>query len=116
MVNRQYHTEYFLMIAVAAAMHRLAYVRHMDAINPKATPLESGELLSPPEEQLSFNQNAKKFNPSWMPSNPEVSGDDQTVQAGRAKFWSRIGMSDVALAATLTWLVVYIWEYILTNL
>lgn len=67
MINREYHSEYFLMIAVAAAIHRLSLA-------------EGAEL------------------------------------ATAVKAWKQPDLRDLAVTASLTWLVLEIWDYILNNL
>ena len=69
MINREYHTEYFLMIAVAGALHRLCLT------DPAATAAEDA-----PRPWLF---------PDWR---------------------------DFAATAGLTWVIVEMWEYILTSL
>ena len=70
MINREYHTEYFLMIAVASSLHRLCLVE----------PIAAG-----PDEQAP----RPWLHPDWR---------------------------DLALSAALTWGVVEVWNYVLTNL
>jgi hypothetical protein len=36
--------------------------------------------------------------------------------AGAVKVWTRPDLRDLAATATLTWMVLQIWDYILTNL
>lgn len=95
MINREYHTEYFLMIAVAAAIHR----------------------LNLGEEQLLVTQPAL-----WQASD---ASDEELVQEGTAlavllrkgkRLWNRIGLADIGVGAALTWGVLFTWDYVLHNL
>ncbi len=72
MINREYHTEYFLLIAIAAAVHRLCLAE-------SATAMPEAEV---PERKL----------------------------------WQRVGSLDIAASAALTWVVLRIWDYVLTSL
>ena len=71
MINREYHTEYFLLIAAAAAMHRLCLA----------------ESAAEPASEVSVK-----------------------------KPWRQVGAVDLAVSAALTWTVLRIWDYVLTNL
>lgn len=86
MVNRQYHTEYFLMVAVAAAIHRLAVARTSMITPPSPAEVPSTSPYSPPA----------------LNSTP--------------RFWKRLGWLDLAATAAITWCVLALWDYILKNL
>jgi hypothetical protein len=90
MVNRQYHTEYFLMIAVAGSVHRLSLTRRI--ANP---PTVADDPTNLPTEQ----DPPKVATPSNSP-----------------KPWLRLGLLDLTAAFALTWGALYIWNYILKNL
>ena len=117
MINRQYHTEYFLIIAIAAAIHRLGLARHLE------TPAGVPRLLwdAPPgtsqtpdsAETLGANRT-----PPWQPPVPEdLAPDAEGDEPGKLRrFWNSIGLADLAAMIALTWGVIYIWDYILNNL
>jgi hypothetical protein len=90
MVNRQYHTEYFLLIAAAAAIHRLA-------LTAKATP---SPTPIPSEDTLSDAAN----------TNPSISSP------GPGKLWRRLDWIDLVAGCLLTWAALSIWDYVLKNL
>lgn len=148
MINREYHTEYFLLIAVAAAMHRLHKAEEQivqrsetaglasagcsdnQAIGP-APSAGSADILSPgvltPADQLDSLLRAvesdKKTDAARVTDYKALSAyaempvkkiDAVAVQGKQT--WNRIDILDLAAGAALTWLVIYIWEYILKNL
>jgi hypothetical protein len=98
MINRQYHTEYFLMIAAAAAMHRLNLVQSMEA---QSKPVESEEMV--PANPPNFGNGESAL----------IAGDN-TSQPSR--FWNRFGVIDVLVAGGVTWLTVWIWDYVMEHL
>lgn len=144
MINREYHTEYFLLIAVAAAMHRLhkaeetaADAAHLgspktDSAQGKPSrkvPLVAEGIPIPALPTLA-GWSGSLVRPSTHHSRPTTVlaavREVQTVEPvppvqaellpSPRKMWNRIGFLDLAAGAGLTWLVLYIWEYILKSL
>ena len=142
MINREYHTEYFLLIAVAAAMHRLSLAEErggkllMESNSP-VEPHESPNFLYPPASNwLPAHAPLSLSRPhvgvvtsfpgttglSWSTKNKiapvedATEINDSTQLAGEPPFWNRVGIWDAAATGLLTWVVTYIWEYILKNL
>lgn len=93
MINREYHTEYFLILAVAAAIHRLnmaeevAVRRSLMAGGPQA------------EAATGLLETATA----------------RAVLAGKA-LWNRVTALDFGVGAALTWSVLAVWDYVLKNL
>ena len=93
MINREYHTEYFLILAVAAAIHRLNVAEELEVRRTlrAATPaMEAG---------AGFLETATA----------------RAVLAGKG-LWNRVTALDFGVAAALTWSVLAIWDYVLKNL
>lgn len=105
MINREYHTEYFLIIAVAAAIHRLCEAEK-DSFSEDATELETNSM---PELLLSTQLENGRVVPSLSIQNES----DETVVA---KFWTKFGFLDLAASIALTWCVLQVWDYVLTSL
>lgn len=136
MINREYHTEYFLLVAVAAAMHRLHLAGQSQSV------LQGSEAIS----NLRLDSNMTEFAlPSpllvqpclMMTTGSQVTADSQqkkwaifgpnTSRSGTSdhsagkedvtpKMWNHLNWQDYAMGACLTWAIIYIWEYTLKNL
>lgn len=113
MINREYHTEYFLVIAVAAAVHRLCLFEISQEADTETadnsdnkTPVDATPrlILSTVDERLGTR-------PHLVIAAVETPADSPPQ-----RFWHRFGILDLAASATLTWGVLYIWEYVLKNL
>lgn len=112
MINRTYHTEYFLLVAVAASVHRLYLARLALADG-------SGNAVSPANEPQSPHAPAE-----GAVMVPALSREDEEVSlpfpprgiSRLASGWSRIGIGDAAMAGAWTWLTLEIWDYVLVNL
>ncbi|MCB1208584.1 MAG: O-antigen ligase family protein [Verrucomicrobiales bacterium] len=97
MINRQYHTEYFLLIGTAAAMHRLYKVRQ--------------DQLLQEAEAARLEETAER-------------GDAEVVDLGAVlsanprvrPFWNRLDIWDLAAGVTMTWLTIEFWDYMLAKL
>ncbi|MDI1310845.1 O-antigen ligase family protein [Prosthecobacter sp.] len=107
MINRQYHTEYFLLIAVAASIHRLCQAE--DAL---AT-AESADLMKGEEDiSVDVTRCVQVEDDQCLPVVGEVEGDS----AEKRPFWRRLDLIDLAASAGLTWLVLAIWDYVLETM
>ncbi len=136
MINREYHTEYFLLIAVAAAIHRLQQSQEQPAEegNPRELPSLGGltplrlpaAVLTLPGLQpamtplLAVASHSAPLrshrSPPQAEARREVAGLEAETVALWRQAWNRIDFLDCTMAALLTWSVLYIWEYILKNL
>lgn len=111
MINRQYHTEYFLLIAASAALHRLKKAEEFvtvgdgspaptdarpGAVAPDNTPEPAGGGLEPAPV------------PAFVPARP--------APPVTKPFWNRFGILDFATCIGLTWLTFRTWDYVLKNL
>ena len=101
MINRQYHTEYFLLIAVAAAMHRLSLARAQDPIVSPAEATSAETVAEPPTV-------------AWPP--PAGSSAASNSTSTPLKLWKRLGLLDVMVVGGLLWGTLALWDYILKNL
>ena len=119
MINREYHTEYFLLIAAAAALHRLALAEQEEAVEDEAALSEAEEESlevqggAMPALSLAVRQQGGQVMPQLTLTPTEATAG--WVQS-LAPIWNRIGFLDVGMCAALTWTVLYIWDYILKNL
>jgi O-antigen ligase len=103
MINREYHTEYFLLVAMAAAMHRLNVARSLLGSSDSTTVLQSFTLpWSPP--------------PSWEVTISEKTPAEHAPVSLAKKLWNRINGTDLAVAFAATWAVIEFWQYILKDL
>lgn len=108
MINRQYHTEYFLLIAVAAAMHRLCQAEVVLAKAESADVVQSEEVSA--NVSLSMQVKDDQCLPAVAVS--EVEGDAEENRP----FWRRLDLIDLAGCVGLTWLVLAIWDYVLETM
>ena len=105
MINREYHTEYYLIAAIGAAFHRLVIA---DAIRPAS---EGGAGDEDDAVPKNFEWTLPSYEQaSWL--NP-ADGAPTTVTR---KLWMSLDWKDFLAAGAGTWLVLYIWEYVLRNL
>jgi hypothetical protein len=97
MINKQYHTEYFLIVALVAAIHRLAV---MQSLSPTT---HLGQSASPPPPY------------SGLESFPDP---DSTALAPpkRKTFWNRLSWLDLLAGLAITSSVIFLWDYILQTL
>lgn len=98
MINREYHTEFYLVAALGAAFHRLTTAAAMRAASRPASATEEKpeENPAPPWALPSYDK------VDWI--NP-VTGPPVT-----RKLWTRFDWVDFVAAAMGTWIVLYIWE------
>lgn len=110
MINRQYHTEYFLLIAATAALHRLRKAEDI-ALEPAEG---AANTLSPDDV------------PQEEPQLPRRSDENETVPAFSVAtdgaslpakpFWNRLGIIDLAVITGITYMIFWTWDYILMNI
>lgn len=108
MINRQYHTEYFLLIAVAASIHRLCQAENAVAKAESADSLENENTSA--NVTICVQRKDDQFLPAVIVSEGE--GDS----AEQRPFWKRLDLMDLAAGVALTWLVLAIWDYILETM
>lgn len=99
MINRQYHTEYFLIIAASGAIQRLKLLRE--------------EREERTEDVSNFLERDGDMRESG--SEPE-SVEANVWQTADQRVWNRIGLFDLAITGAMTWGVLWLWDYILKNL
>jgi len=107
MINREYHTEYYLLVAMAGAMHRLNVARSLNN-SSDSTPDSTSETQSLPLPWLPP--------PSWEIKLLETTSEEQAPAPRIKKLWNRINGIDLTVAFVATWAVLEIWVYILGNL
>lgn len=114
MINRQYHTEYFLLIAAAAAMHRLgkaADLRNL-AVSETSSEDEAGEAAESGGgiSQIRNRIREEHIKPAFIP-------ESKQAQPLRYKpLWNRFGILDMTCCLGLTWLTLWAWDYLLSNI
>lgn len=101
MINREYHTEYFLFLAVAAAMHRLHLADELALIEKQASTEEKTEVT--PEQEASLDT-------------AELPEGLITLHEAGKKLWNRISLLDASVTVSMTWAVLFTWDYVLKNL
>ena len=112
MINREYHTEYFLIVAVAAAAHRLTIsaVANGDESNPLQKESNPEQKSNSPV-RLGMYQNEKgTARPKLLVQPAEAPSTKST------DFWRKWGLIDLATVSACTWATFWIWDYILENL
>lgn len=115
MINRSYHTEYFLAIALAGVVHRLA-LRAQDEqeVEPESLTSESEEHeLEPPPVMPGVRLVQGQVMPRLEQLRDTVNSSDEDRTP---RLWRQLGLLDVGVCAGLTWGVLYIWDYLLKNL
>ena len=114
LINRQYHTEYFLLIAAAASLHRL---RKAEELQESASGADSA---SREKGRKSPWQRAKR---AWERRRPaawkleERAVFSPDLEQRRLKpFWNRFGIADIAVCIGLTWLTFWTWDYLMSSI
>ncbi len=100
MINREYHTEYYLIAALGAAFHRLAIAAKRQ---PAAADAASEE---PPRPEHAWQ----------LPSLAEASWVRPGTMDAMKYEWLRLDWKDIAAACVGTWVVLQIWDYVLKHL
>jgi hypothetical protein len=112
MINRQYHTEYFLIIAATAALHRLQVSRETLAepvVDPPQAALPgatASDLSAETPDTASRTEEAA----------PLFSTREERTDKPPIRFWNRLGIIDLAVCACLTFAIYWIWDYIILNI
>lgn len=96
MINREYHTEYFLMVAIAAAIHRLNLGEQQEVESANA----AGKLAAPVADE----------------DTPPLPAAALALYESGRRLWNRLTVFDVGAGAALTWGVLFAWDYVLKNL
>lgn len=118
MINRQYHTEYFLLIAASAALHRLRKGEEAAEAEAEAEAEPSrSSAISDSNAGPAISRLPGQWRSAW--SNREAPAFTQ-VKAGPSTrlrpLWNRFGFLDFGLSAGITWLTFWTWDYVLKNL
>ncbi len=129
LINREYHTEYFLLLAAAAAMHRLMLADDMEAIKDEAEEDEAAQATVPtlqpvlaavaaPVPVLALSSTAKDDDWIRAQKSPGAqAAQDLTADSDIGpRLWNRITLMDLGYGAAMTWSVLFAWDYILKNL
>ena len=99
MINREYHTEYFLLVAVAAAIHRLNLAEEIEPALEEAEAMEN-DVEKQENEELTIQPT------------PALTA----IYEGGKRLWNRITLVDVGVGAAMTWAVLFTWDYVLQHL
>lgn len=116
MINREYHTEYYLLVALAAALHRLNVAQNAQATQKlDLESEEQGVVASSSRPAIAGLQWAPQTDDPglWLESVPEAPAADG---APTRRVWNRINWLDISVAVAMTWAVIEIWNYVLKNL
>jgi len=115
MINRQYHTEYFLVIAATAALHRLRMSREgaVDAL-PAARQEEDKYLVDPEDEEPTIEPDKEPEPETLAPIFSTSEKDPESLPP--KPFWNRLGVIDLAVCAGLTFAIFWVWDYIIQNI
>jgi hypothetical protein len=117
MINREYHTEYFLMIAVTAAMHRLRKGDELALENPQTTSVDTPPSSDLPEGSAPTEPLLAAVRTAAEKLEPLDFDPGATRGAGTRKpLWNRFGLFDLACSASLTWLTFQAWDYFMRSI
>lgn len=103
MINRQYHIEYFLLVALAASIHRLNLA---EALSVQESMVSAANSLPVPADKTGEGEEE---------ADPGRSILREWYEKGKT-FWNRITVVDVGMGAAMVWAVLFTWDYILENL
>ena len=119
MINRQYHTEYFLLIAATAALHRLKKAEELTALEKEKSPESSSPPLLVPAVQSAAERvrgSLGKVKQAWQERERPAFQPASAASLPRKPLWNRFGVFDLATCLGMTWLTFWTWDYILKNL
>jgi len=119
MINRQYHTEFFLLIAATAALHRLRKAEDSASEtipetgnSLSATPIEGHDDVAP-DPKADPPTYKKQY---WGSETPAFVPFVLSSPLLNKPFWNRLGLTDLAACLGFMWLTLQTWDYILKNL
>lgn len=116
MINRQYHTEYFLLIAATAALHRLKKAEELAGL-PVGTPEAEETGPANPDPALLAREALQKVKQAWQAREPRAFRPPSAEPLTTAKpLWNRFGFLDIVTCVCLTWFTFWTWDYVLKNL
>jgi len=116
MINREYHTEYFLLIAATAALHRLKKAEEL-AGAPEEAPAAEGAAPTKPDPALIARKALQNVRQAWQErETPAFRSPSADPLLTTKPFWNRFGFIDVVACVGLTWLTFWTWDYVLKNL
>lgn len=113
MINREYHTEHFLLLAAAAALHRLAKAR------------ESGfsssfdfEIMENQKEEIDAKKQSGRALTLFRSADSDAgdSFDGNKSELNKKPLWNKFGILDFMVCFALTWFTLWVWDYILLNI
>jgi O-Antigen ligase len=113
MINRQYHTEYFLLLAAAAALHRLGKARELELL-PEANSETATDEVSESHLEDQIVEARPSTETAFVPI--AISSERNGTEIPKKPLWNKFGILDVAICAALTWITFWVWDYILVNL
>lgn len=119
LINRQYHTEYFLLAAASAALHRLKKGDERVAAEA-AEKAREGALGPDPERRRVEEPVPARLRRVWesRPAPPWKRGDAPAFAPGgtlgRKPFWNRFGLVDLGACLFMTWLTFRLWDHFMT--
>lgn len=112
MINREYYTEYYLIAAMAAAMHRLMVAR---SLQPEPEQQDGGDESSAARLALAGL--------NWAPYGSELglwvnrgSGDFNQERRTSNLIWNRLDWKDLLMTFVATWGVLQVWDYVIQKL
>lgn len=113
MLNHEYHVEYFLLVAAGAALHRLVKARELGLVTNDGS--ESPNSEQPGYPVLEALPEAEPLTDMTVANEAVTTkmGDD-VIPA--KPLWNKFGILDVGICIGLTWLTLWVWDYILANI
>jgi len=120
LINRQYHTEYFLLVAAAAALHRLKKGDELEAAKAAEAENEAGGAA--PGKEVRQNSLASRARRAWesRPPPPWKGAESPAFQPGSAlppkPLWNRFGLLDLGACLGMTWLTFRLWDHFMTSI
>jgi len=114
MINRQYHTEFFLLIAATAALHRLKKAEELPKA-PEGVPMENESVSTKRDSAVLVRNTLNKVRDAWKDRDPLAFGPTAASPLPRKPLWNRFALYDLCTCLGLTWLTLWTWDYVLTN-
>lgn len=113
MINREYHTEYFLLIAMAAAVHRLG---HAERLGNGHGELESDGFATVGARRFRQRSGDSSDATDEIRESTCSGIHEDVTREESGRFWTRFEVADFIGSAGLTWVALQIWAYVLNNL
>ena len=110
MIDRSYHTEYFLLAACCAAIHRLQLKQNLELREPDANGIDESTTKQLPENS------SQVINVIYDDPSQHLGTVDKPLPKQALQKWPKLGFVDLCIAYVLTIATLETWDYLMKNI